>query len=181
MRFDISHPKAITAGELAAGEAEVNRQVGGNTPVTTHLMEPEAAVKAGALALFGETYGDEVRVLSMGKVDGAAYSTELCGGTHVRRTGDIGQFKILEEGAVAAGVRRIEAVTGEYALARVRQQEQALGEIAATLRSGPEQAAVARAHGAEPAFYLYLFHPQFRQWRADRAQARLEWTGPGDL
>ena len=137
MRFDISHPKAITAGELAAVEAEVNRQVGGNTPVTTHLMEPEAAIEAGALALFGETYGDEVRVLSMGEDRDGAYSVELCGGTHVERTSDIGLFKIVSEGAVAAGVRRIEVVTGEAAEKYVAEREAALNEAAALLQVDP--------------------------------------------
>ena len=115
LRFDISHPKAMAREELAAVEAEVNGQIRSNSAVTTHLMDPEEAMQSGALALFGEKYGDEVRVLSMGKVDGTAYSTELCGGTHVRRTGDIGLFKITGEGAVASGVRRIEALTGAAA------------------------------------------------------------------
>ncbi|MEQ9684417.1 MAG: alanine--tRNA ligase, partial [Rhodospirillales bacterium] len=119
LRFDISHPKAVTPEELALVEADVNAQVRANNDVLTRLMDPESAVEAGALALFGEKYGDEVRVVSMGTPeDGDHYfSTELCGGTHVRRTGDIGVFKIVGEGAVAAGVRRIEAVTADGALA----------------------------------------------------------------
>ncbi len=137
LRFDISHPKAIGAEELARAEADVNAQVRRNADVVTHLMDPEAAVAAGAMALFGEKYGDEVRVVSMGAADDHAYSTELCGGTHVRRTGDIGLFKIVSEGAVAAGVRRIEAVTGEGAQRYVADQSLALQETASLLRTGP--------------------------------------------
>jgi alanyl-tRNA synthetase len=137
LRFDISHPKSIGAEELARAEADVNAQVRRNADVVTHLMDPEAAVAAGAMALFGEKYGDEVRVVSMGAADDHAYSTELCGGTHVRRTGDIGLFKIVSEGAVAAGVRRIEAVTGEGAQRYVADQGLALQETASLLRTGP--------------------------------------------
>ncbi|MBM3560670.1 MAG: alanine--tRNA ligase, partial [Alphaproteobacteria bacterium] len=118
LRFDISHPKPLSAAEIAEVEDAVNRRIAVNADVATHLMTPEAAVEAGALALFGEKYGDEVRVVSMGgpsdddePAGGGNFSTELCGGTHVRRTGDIGLFKIVGEGAVAAGVRRIEALT----------------------------------------------------------------------
>jgi alanyl-tRNA synthetase len=141
MRFDISHPKAITPDELAAVEADVNEQVRCNATVTTHLMEPEAAVTMGALALFGETYGEEVRVLSMGEdADGeGAYSVELCGGTHVRRTGDIGLFKIVSEGAVAAGVRRIEVVTGAAAETYVAEHEEALQAVAELLKAAPRE------------------------------------------
>ena len=119
MRFDFSHPKALTPEETAAVEDDVNRRIRANGAVLTRLMTPEAAVEAGALALFGEKYGDEVRVVSMGPPAtgeaGDYYSTELCGGTHVRRTGDIGLFRIVSESAVAAGVRRIEVVTGAAA------------------------------------------------------------------
>ncbi|MAD69805.1 MAG: alanine--tRNA ligase [Alcanivorax sp.] len=138
LRFDFAHGEALSAEQREEIETLVNRQILENAAVTTELMDMEAAKDAGAMALFGEKYDSEVRVLTMGS-DG--FSKELCGGTHVQRTGDIGLFKITLETSAAAGVRRIEAVTGEYALARVRQQEQALGEIAATLRSGPEQAA----------------------------------------
>ncbi|MBL8659168.1 MAG: alanine--tRNA ligase [Rhodospirillales bacterium] len=140
MRFDISYPHAIAPDELAAVEAEVNDQIRDNSAVETHLMEPEAAVAAGAMALFGEKYGDEVRVLSMGSRDdrGRPFSTELCGGTHVRRTGDIGLFKIVSESAVGAGVRRIEALTGAAAEAHVAREEAALREVAHLLRAGPE-------------------------------------------
>jgi len=144
LRFDISHPKGIEAGELAAVEAEVNERVAVNAPVVTRLMEPAAAVEAGAMALFGEKYGDEVRVVSMGGEGdgGKTYSTELCGGTHVKRTGDIGPFKIVSESAVAAGVRRIEALTGPGAMAHFDAVEDALNRSAALLKSKPEDVPV---------------------------------------
>ena len=139
LRFDVSHAKAIAADELDAAEAAVNAQIRANRPVETHLMAPEDAVAAGAMALFGEKYGEEVRVLTMGGEDGAPYSVELCGGTHVARTGDIGFFKIVSEGALAAGVRRIEALTGAAALAHVAAQERAVGAAAAALKSTPAE------------------------------------------
>ncbi len=143
LRFDISHPKAVSAGEIAAVEADVNRQIALNRDVVTRLMEPDAAVKAGAMALFGEKYGDQVRVLSMGEgADGGlteAYSTELCGGTHVRRTGDIGVFKVVSESAVAAGVRRIEALTGDGAVAYFTAADENLKKAAAILKSNPAE------------------------------------------
>jgi alanyl-tRNA synthetase len=141
LRFDISHPKALAPEEIAVVERDVNIQVRHNTEVDTHLMEPEAAVAAGAMALFGEKYGDEVRVVSMGDPENGdrTYSTELCGGTHVRRTGDIGLFKIVSESAVAAGVRRIEAVTGGAAQAFVAEEGAALREVAGLLRTGPTE------------------------------------------
>jgi alanyl-tRNA synthetase len=105
-------------------------------------MTPDAAVEMGAMALFGEKYGEEVRVVAMGAGEGnkAAYSIELCGGTHVRRTGDIGYFKILSEGAVAAGVRRIEAVTGAFAEAAVAETQRRLNDVAGVLRASPAEA-----------------------------------------
>ena len=143
MRFDISHPKAITPEELTQVEDDVNGRVRANSDVATRLMEPDAAVEAGAMALFGEKYGDEVRVVSMGDADadkaGGVYSTELCGGTHVRRTGDIGLFKIVSESAVAAGVRRIEVVTGHAAETHMRAQDQALQVVASILKASPDQ------------------------------------------
>ena len=139
LRFDISHPKPLTTDEVAAIEADVNAEVRENSEVATHLMDPEAAVAAGAMALFGEKYGDEVRVVSMGHDDGRSYSTELCGGTHVRRTGDIGLFKIVSESALAAGVRRIEAMTGEAARAHLVEQERALREAAQILNASPAE------------------------------------------
>ncbi|TVR81018.1 MAG: alanine--tRNA ligase [Rhodospirillales bacterium] len=137
LRFDISHPKPIAPPELAAVESDVNDKVRQNADVLTHLMDPEAAVAAGAMALFGEKYGDEVRVVSMGGGTESNFSTELCGGTHVRRTGDIGLFKILSESALAAGIRRIEATTGAAAERHVAEEEAALREAASVLRVAP--------------------------------------------
>ena len=135
LRFDFSHQKAVSPAELAAIEAEVNFFLRQNDPTTIRLMDRDAAIGAGAMALFGEKYGDEVRVVSMGhEPDGHDTSVELCGGTHVRRTGDIALFKIVGEGAVAAGVRRIEALTGEAALEHVNQEERLLGEAAGALK-----------------------------------------------
>ena len=131
LRFDISQPKALTPEEVTKIEELVNARIRQNNGVATKLMTPDAAIKAGAMALFGEKYGDEVRVLSMGD------SVELCGGTHVRATGDIGFFKIVSEAAIAAGVRRIEAVTGEAALKYAQEQEVLLGNIAASLKVAP--------------------------------------------
>jgi alanyl-tRNA synthetase len=130
LRFDIAHPKALTLEELAEVERNVNACIATNSPVTTRLMTPDAAVAAGALALFGEKYGEEVRVVSMGD----AFSVELCGGTHVRATGDIGLFKLVSESAVAAGVRRLEALTGSAALAYVSEQEALLKHAASQLK-----------------------------------------------
>ncbi len=141
LRFDISHPKAIATDELAEIETAVNAQVRANTDVNTRLMTPDEAVEAGAMALFGEKYGDEVRVVAMGDDSNQAYSTELCGGTHVRRTGDIGFFKIIAESAVAAGVRRIEAVTGEAADSYVAAEAGALYDTAALLKVSPADVA----------------------------------------
>jgi alanyl-tRNA synthetase len=118
-------------------EAHVNSQITNNAEVITRLMEPEAAVEAGAMALFGEKYGDEVRVVSMGADGNDSYSTELCGGIHVRRTGDIGVFKILNESGVASGVRRIEALTGDGARAYFVDTESYLMHAASLLKSKP--------------------------------------------
>ena len=143
LRFDVSHPKGMTPEELTAVESEVNAQVRRNSAVETVLMSPEEAVEKGALALFGEKYGDEVRVVSMGAGGngGAPFSVELCGGTHVRRTGDIGFFKIVSEGAVAAGVRRIEALTGAAALDHVNAQAGLLLDAAVELKTSPAELA----------------------------------------
>ncbi len=113
LRFDFSHPKAVTTEELTKIEARVNALVARNTPVSTDVKTPNEAIESGAMALFGEKYGDKVRMLSMGDDDGKHYSVELCGGTHVRSTGEIGLFKVTSEGSVASGIRRIVAVTGE--------------------------------------------------------------------
>lgn len=129
-RFDFAHTGPVTADELAEIERVVNRVVCANYAVDCRLMRHEDAIKAGAMALFGEKYGDEVRVLKMGE-----FSTELCGGTHVERTGDIGLFKIVTEAGVAAGVRRIEAVTGEAAVAYVQAQDALLRDAANQLKA----------------------------------------------
>ncbi len=141
LRFDISHPKAMTREEIAAVEVAVNGQIRRNSAAVTHLMDPEEAMRTGALALFGEKYGDEVRVLSMGEADGTAYSTELCGGTHVKRTGDIGLFKITGEGAVASGVRRIEALTGAAAFDYLDEGMSVALELSAAVKSTLPEAA----------------------------------------
>jgi alanyl-tRNA synthetase len=140
LRFDISQPFPIQNDDLVAVEQAVNARVRQNTEVATRVMSKEDAIEAGALALFGEKYGDEVRVVSMGGYDDGAnkpYSVELCGGTHVRRTGDIGFFKIVREEGLAAGVRRIEAVAHQAAEDFVRGQESTLSEAARTLRTTP--------------------------------------------
>lgn len=139
-RFDISQPVAVTAEQLKAVEAQVNAEIRANTPVVTRVMPIEEAMESGAMALFGEKYDDEVRVVSMGTTAQGAnkpYSVELCGGTHVTRTGDIGLFKIVSESAVAAGIRRIEALTGANALAYLEDQEQRLIEASKALKSAP--------------------------------------------
>ncbi len=134
MRFDFSQPRPITFDELRAVENEVNRNILKNLEVATRITTPDAAVKEGAMALFGEKYGDEVRVVSMGS--GAdKVSVELCGGTHVKRTGDIGSFRILSEAALAAGVRRIEAVTGMPALAYAQSRDDLLAKTAESLKA----------------------------------------------
>jgi alanyl-tRNA synthetase len=142
LRFDISQPVGLTAADIAAVEDEVNRRILGNSDVITRLMSPDEARADGAMALFGEKYGEEVRVVSMGGAHGVAdraYSIELCGGTHVRRTGDIGVFKIVSEGAVAAGVRRIEALTGAGAKAWLTERDQWLTEAASALKVKPDE------------------------------------------
>jgi alanyl-tRNA synthetase len=138
-RFDFSHPKAMTREEIEQVEADVNVQIRSNEPVTTRLMTPDEAIAAGAMALFGEKYGDEVRVLSMGRTEEADYSVELCGGTHVRALGDIQLLKIISESAVSSGVRRIEALTGEAARMWLGGREAKLREAAATLKSSPDE------------------------------------------
>jgi len=136
LRFDFSHFEPMTVEQVAAVERIVNEQIRANNPVCAQVMAKDDAVKAGAMALFGEKYGDEVRVLTMGD-----FSTELCGGTHVQRTGDIGLLKIIGETGVAAGVRRVEAVTGQGALEWIAQREQALLSIAGLLKAAPDKTA----------------------------------------
>jgi alanyl-tRNA synthetase len=140
LRFDYSHPKPLTGEDIAAIEAEVNAEIRHNAEVSTRLMSPDDAIEAGAMALFGEKYGEEVRVLSMGSAaSGKHYSVELCGGTHVKATGDIGVFRIVSESAVSSGVRRIEALTGEGARQWLVAREEALKAVAATLRTAPDE------------------------------------------
>src|SRR5262245_10853750 len=144
LRFDFSHPRPVTQAEIKAVEDLANTMVLQNSAVETHLMRPEEAIAKGALALFGEKYGDDVRVVSMGRTETSvkadhAYSVELCGGTHVRRTGDIGLFKIVGESAVASGVRRIEAMTGEGARSYLAMQDQRVREAAELLKVGPDE------------------------------------------
>jgi len=140
LRFDFSHPKALTDEDIAAVEAEVNAEIRHNEPVTTRLMSPEEAIEAGAMALFGEKYGEEVRVLAMGRIAGSRnYSVELCGGTHVNATGDIGVFRIVSESAVSSGVRRIEALTGEGARRWLVGREDTLKGTAGLLRTTPDE------------------------------------------
>ncbi len=142
LRFDISHPKAMTEDELASVEREVNRVIRENAAVETRLLSYDDAIEAGAMALFGEKYGDEVRVVSMGDEATSAkphYSVELCGGTHVKRLGDIALFTILSEGGVSAGVRRIEALTGEAALEHLLGQQRLLKEASAQVKSSPAE------------------------------------------
>ncbi|RUV28315.1 MULTISPECIES: alanine--tRNA ligase [unclassified Mesorhizobium] len=142
LRFDFSHPKPISAEKLERVEAMANEIVVQNGPVTTRLMSVDDAIAEGAMALFGEKYGDEVRVVSMGTgvagdKAGKPYSVELCGGTHVGATGDIGLVRLVSEGAVAAGVRRIEALTGEAARKHLDEQDRRLKAVAATLKISP--------------------------------------------
>ncbi len=135
-RFDFSHQQPVTTDEIRRIEELVNAEIRRNNRVETRLMKHEDAIKAGAMALFGEKYGDEVRVVGMGD-----FSTELCGGTHVNRTGDIGLFKIVVESGVAAGVRRIEAVTGPGALTYAQDQEATLREVSELVRAQPQEVA----------------------------------------
>jgi alanyl-tRNA synthetase len=137
LRFDFCHPKALTPGDIEAIETEVNARVRLNSDVTTRFMTPKEAVDQGAVALFGEKYGEEVRVVAMGGDERENFSVELCGGTHVRRSGDIGLFKIVGESAVASGVRRIEALTGQSAIDYMDDQERRLNEAAAALKVSP--------------------------------------------
>src|SRR5713226_5887796 len=141
LRFDFSHPRPPSPEDIAAIEAEVNARIRANAEVRTRLLTPDRAVAEGALALFGEKYGDEVRVVAMGAADGEEqpFSVELCGGTHVRRTGDIGLFKIVGESSVASGVRRIEALTGAVAEAYLAGEEELLRQSAAVLRTSPAE------------------------------------------
>ncbi len=146
LRFDFSHQKAMSTDELARVEGEVNSYIRQNSRVETRIMTPDGARDLGAQALFGEKYGDEVRVVSMGVlrgsgkgIDANTYSLELCGGTHVARLGEIGVFKLVSEGATASGVRRIEALTGAGALAYIAGNEDALSSAVEAMKTTPEQ------------------------------------------
>ncbi len=139
LRFDFSQPVGLSPADIAEVEARVNEQVRGNGPVLTRLMTPDEAIAEGAMALFGEKYGDEVRVVSMGQDADGTYSLELCGGTHVGALGDIGLVKIIGEGAVSSGVRRVEALTGEAARAYLSHRDDTLREAASALRSTPDE------------------------------------------
>ena len=145
LRFDFAHNKAMTDAQITTVEREVNEYVRQNTPVETRVLSIDEAQRLGARALFGEKYGDEVRVVAMGRADGSGigadgdtYSLELCGGTHVARTGDIGLFKLISESASASGIRRIEALTGEAAVEHVESADAALVQAAAVLKAKPE-------------------------------------------
>ena len=138
-RFDISHPQAVSAEEIAEVERRVNSMILANVPVEAAIMSMEEAQKTGAMMLFGEKYGDEVRVLKMGE-----FSTELCGGTHVSRTGDIGLFKIISEGGIAAGIRRVEAITGLAALQWAQNQERLVRDIIGEVKAQTEKDVLAK-------------------------------------
>jgi alanyl-tRNA synthetase len=145
LRFDFSHPKPVAAEEIERVEEMANEIVVQNAPVTTRLMAVDDAIAEGAMALFGEKYGDEVRVVSMGKAlhgdkAGRTYSLELCGGTHVRQTGDIGLVRVVAEGAVAAGVRRLEALTGEAARRHLDEQDRRVKQMASLMKVAPADA-----------------------------------------
>ncbi|BFM11190.1 alanine--tRNA ligase [Simiduia litorea] len=135
LRFDFSNPEPVKAEDLRAIEQMVNAEIRQNSPVETEVCDMETAKTKGAMALFGEKYGDSVRVLTMG----SGFSVELCGGTHVQRTGDIGLFRIISEAGIASGVRRIDAVTGAAALQQVEQQADALHQLSSTLKTSPDQ------------------------------------------
>jgi alanyl-tRNA synthetase len=167
-RFDFSHPQPLSDEEIRTVEALVNRAIRANDPVEARIMPYEAAIRAGAIALFGEKYGDQVRVLTMGD-----FSTELCGGTHVKRTGDIGLFKIVSEGGVAAGVRRIEAVTAEGALAYTHETEARLNAAARALKAPPADVPAKIAH--------LLDHTRTLEKELARLKGRLASSQGGDL
>jgi len=171
LRFDFSHPRPVSAADLAAVEAEVNDRIRANGEVRTRLLSSEKAVEEGALALFGEKYGEEVRVVAMGPADDEdhAYSVELCGGTHVRRTGDIGLFKTIGESSVASGVRRIEALTGAAAEAYLSEEEELLRQAAGALRTSP----------AELPARLARLVDEHRRLERELAEARRALAGAG--
>jgi alanyl-tRNA synthetase len=168
LRFDFAHFEPVTASEIATIERVVNEQIRLNNPVAAQVMAKDDAVKAGAMALFGEKYGDEVRVLKIGE-----FSTELCGGTHVDRAGDIGSFKIISETGVAAGVRRIEAVTGGACIEWLESRDKALASIAGLVKSSPDKA-------PEKVEQL-LEKNKLLEKQLERLQAKLASTAGGEL
>ncbi len=181
-RFDFSHQKALTQEDIAAVEAEVNRHIRENALVSTRLMTPDAAIEAGAMALFGEKYGDEVRVLSMGRADANSYSVELCGGTHVSALGDIALLKIVSESAVSSGVRRIEALTGEAARLWLTQRDERLKEAAAALKTAPDDVPARIAALVEERRKLERELAEAKKALAlGRGTARAEAAGPEDV
>jgi len=167
-RFDFSHPQPLTDEEIHTVEALVNQAIRANYPVEARLMPYDDAIKAGAMALFGEKYGDEVRVIGMGD-----FSTELCGGTHVNRTGDIGFFKIVSQSGVAAGIRRVEAVTAEGALAYTHEIESRLNEAARALK--------APARDVTAKLQQVLDHVKTLEKELERLKGKLATTQGGDL
>ncbi len=168
LRFDFTHFSPVSAAELSQIEAEVNRQIRVNAQVNTEQMAADDAKKAGAMALFGEKYGTEVRVISVGD-----YSMELCGGTHAQAAGDIGLFKILSEGGIAAGVRRIEAVTGQTALDLVQQQQKTLLHLAEMVKSDPQQ--------LETRLGKLLEHQRELEKELEQLQAKINAERSGEL
>ncbi|MFC7537622.1 alanine--tRNA ligase [Sphingomonas sp. GCM10030256] len=178
LRFDFSHNAALSADDIAAIESEVNSQIRHNQPVSTRLMSPDEAISAGAMALFGEKYGDEVRVLSMGVADASDYSVELCGGTHVNALGDIALFKIVSESAVSSGVRRIEALTGEAARQWLLGRDQRLREIAASLKAAPDEVPARVAALVENARRLERELAEVRKQLAMGGGGQAEVAGP---
>jgi alanyl-tRNA synthetase len=180
-RFDFSHPKALTREDIEAVEADVNAQIRSNEPVTTRLMTPDDAIAAGAMALFGEKYGDEVRVLSMGKATDKDYSVELCGGTHVRALGDIQLLKITSESAVSSGVRRIEALTGEAARQWLGNRDAKLREAAASLKTSPDEVPARIAALVESARKLERELADAKKALAMGGATKAEAAGPEDI
>lgn len=178
LRFDFSHGQAVTAEQLAQVEAEVNGFIRQNSQVSTRIMEPDAARDLGAQALFGEKYGDEVRVVSMGSAagsgkgaDGKTYSIELCGGTHVRSTGEIGAFVTLGDQASSAGVRRIEALTGQAALDHLQAQDRRVTELANLFKAQPD----------EVADRVKALMDERKKMKAEIAQLRRDMATGGDI
>lgn len=171
LRFDFSQPTPITEADVAAVEVEANNRVRENDVVETRVMAIDEAMESGARALFGEKYGDEVRVVSMGRDGNARFSVELCGGTHVARTGDIGLIAITEESSVAAGVRRIEALTGEAARRHLAGEKERLRKVAALMRVGSEE--------AEARVEALVEERRRLERELEEAKKRLALAGPG--